>query len=604
MMSHDQNGLDPTSKQQTPKNTITQANGLDCQPQDGEHAEIEELVKNLRRTYRTYHLEWIEHCEAIDRLRVRLSRKKRPALTPVTTTVDISAGIPLSEAAGAIIGPGALSSSSAGITTSLTASGRTTRRTANFSTFGIGDAVTDAQFDLVLAQLGTADQKDPNIRAMKTTATVPDMALLPKDRLVSISDDENDTLVTDPISFYELSSPQTEPISSTSTSGQEHPPWTAQEQEAFEKSYATQPKQFGWIASQVKTKNRAECVIHYYRTKRENKYRNLHLPPQPVVEGKIRELRGKRSRRVPCKTPTTDAPSSSLKPKTLKSTSDAQAAGDEPDDESTEPSADQSELTPRTATAPESSLHHNNNHQDELRLNADLRRMSFDSRSIRTNHAAVTDITTATSNPLPLATNRDQPTPSFSAPSPQSIIDPSRRNLSLSSQGGAADLNGLSIRSAESNHSITAKNENHPKQSETKMQQVNPPPTPSSSHPTTANEEQPAGTTAQPSKSLPRAYKKRKLHSIDTSSIAAATSTSRPVPPTSTLDPVKVAPPPARPETRNLDILNPSSGSTNSLETSNLNVALNGRERPSAQRKAQTGTRQPRGLEVRHSNLY
>ncbi|PLW27334.1 hypothetical protein PCASD_10224 [Puccinia coronata f. sp. avenae] len=77
------------------------------------------------------------------------------------------------------------------------------------------------------------------------------------------SDDKNNTLVTDPIAFYQLTPLKTESASSLP----EISNWAAQEHEAFEKSYAAQPKQFGWIASQVKTRTPAECVIHYYRTK-------------------------------------------------------------------------------------------------------------------------------------------------------------------------------------------------------------------------------------------------------------------------------------------------------------------------------------------------
>ncbi|KAA1091248.1 hypothetical protein PGT21_029531 [Puccinia graminis f. sp. tritici] len=543
MMSQHQDGTATTSKQpqQTDQNqgTTTTTEG----EQDEEQKKLDGLVQNLRAVYRTYHLEWIEHCEAMDRLRLRLTRKKRPTLTPVTTSADISAGIPVSESVGSTTnGGGNQSSSSAGITSSLTATGRTTRRTANFSTFGIGDAVTDAQFDLVLAQLGTADQKDPNIRAMKTTANVPDMALLPNHRLISISDDENDTLVTDPISFYELSQPDMDPNPEPST-------WTIQEQEAFEKSYTAQPKQFGWIASQVKTKNRAECVIHYYRTKRENKYRNLHLPPQPVVEGKPRELRGKRARRGPCKTPTTaDPPTpSSLKPKTTKSTiSDlVPPPGDEPDDESVY----QSEPTPKTSIAPDpsssSSLNNLSSNHTEDRLNADLRRMSFDNRSSQTNQANETDLSTTSTNLVTSSTHRNPATSSFSGPSaPQSMVDSSEKNLIISS--ARAELNNISTRSTEYNPSSVPKNKTSSENTPLKSVDSNPASSAASLPPKINGQQQAADPpTPHPPKLPPRAYKKRKVHAIDSSS-------SRPVPPAE--PPILVDPtPPSRPDARTLN---------------------------------------------------
>ncbi|OAV91428.1 hypothetical protein PTTG_27989 [Puccinia triticina 1-1 BBBD Race 1] len=547
----------------------------------GDQENLDGLVQNLRAVYRSYHLDWIEHCEAIDRLRLRLTRKKRPTLTPVTTTVDIAAGIPACESAANVLNPapiGALSSGSAGITGSLTATGRTTRRTANLSSFG--DAVTDAQFDLVLAQLGTADQKDPNIRAMKTTATVPDMALLPSHRLqLSVSEDQtSDTLVSDPIAFYELNPPDSEPP----PSGYQEPSiWTAQEQEAFEKSYTAQPKQFGWIASQVKTKNRAQCVIHYYRTKRENKYRNLHLPPQPILEGKSRELRGKRTRRVPCKTPTTADPltPSSLKPKPTKSTSDAiPPTGDEPDDESVY----QSEPTPRTATAPTESSSSINNHLTtnngaDDRLNADLRRMSFDTRSIQTSQANETDLSsTATASILvSSSTHRDLPTPTFSAPSPaqSSMVDPSERT-SIVSGDHRARLE-LADPSTESNRSNT------PKPTPTKpLDLLNP----------VASTSLPAKSAEDPTPKWPaRAYKKRKVHAIDTSN-------SRPVPSAHSSSVVDLAPP-SKPDAQTSHTLNPPSGSAYSSEPL-PSAHPNGSDASSAQINGLPVSRQTPGLEA------
>ncbi|WAQ82959.1 hypothetical protein PtA15_3A325 [Puccinia triticina] len=498
----------------------------------GDQENLDGLAQNLRAVYRSYHLDWIEHCEAIDRLRLRLTRKKRPTLTPVTTTVDIAAGIPACESAANVLNPapiGALSSGSAGITGSLTATGRTTRRTANLSSFG--DAVTDAQFDLVLAQLGTADQKDPNIRAMKTTATVPDMALLPSHRLqLSVSEDQtSDTLVSDPIAFYELNPPDSEPP----PSGYQEPSiWTAQEQEAFEKSYTAQPKQFGWIASQVKTKNRAQCVIHYYRTKRENKYRNLHLPPQPILEGKSRELRGKRTRRVPCKTPTTADPltPSSLKPKPTKSTSDAiPPTGDEPDDESVYHQANETDLS-STATA-----------------------------SILVSSS----------------THRDLPTPTFSAPSPaqSSMVDPSERT-SIVSGDHRARLE-LADPSTESNRSNT------PKPTPTKpLDLLNP----------VASTSLPAKSAEDPTPKWPaRAYKKRKVHAIDTSN-------SRPVPSAHSSSVVDLAPP-SKPDAQTSHTLNPPSGSAYSSEPL-PSAHPNGSDASSAQINGLPVSRQTPGLEA------
>lgn len=261
-----------------------------------------ELINHLKSVYRTYNLQWIQHCDAIDRLRARINQKKRTPLTaPIldsnssnTNSIDLPQNIlnlPLNSISTSLSN---LNPSSA----SLTAPSRTTRRNANSTSFGIGDAVTDAQFDFVLAQLGTADQKDPNNRAMKTTAFVPDMALTPahQSTLLSTHSSSDDSLVSDPIAFYNLN-----PISSEqhSTSASI---WSQDERELFQTSYTQQPKQFGWIAAQICSKTRAECVTYYYRTKLTNKYRNLHLLPSLLNDPKPRDIKPKRSRKTNLKT--------------------------------------------------------------------------------------------------------------------------------------------------------------------------------------------------------------------------------------------------------------------------------------------------------------
>ncbi|EGG05839.1 uncharacterized protein MELLADRAFT_36440, partial [Melampsora larici-populina 98AG31] len=100
------------------------------------------------------------------------------------------------------------------------------------------------------------------------------MALTQQQRSVFLHDDHDVTLIKDPIAFYHLqpltaggANPSNE-ISESAESG-----WSQEEQKLFETSYGLQPKQFGWIASQIQTKTRAECVLYYYRTKRSNRYR-------------------------------------------------------------------------------------------------------------------------------------------------------------------------------------------------------------------------------------------------------------------------------------------------------------------------------------------
>ncbi|MBW0536118.1 hypothetical protein O181_075833 [Austropuccinia psidii MF-1] len=269
--------------------------------------DLDNLIDHLKAIYRTYNLAWIDHCDAIDRLKYRLNRKKRTTPTPSSAHLDLSSvGLQINDST--TISSNSIKDHNSNNLSNLIQNGRTTRRTANSTTLGLSDAVTDAQFDIVLAHLGTADQKDPNIRAMKTTAIVPDMIFFNKDRKNSISQDQqddDDTLVKDPIEFYQLNQ------SNHHHHHQNHQSnWTKEEQDAFESSYSIQPKQFGWIASQVKTKTRAECVLHYYLTKRDNKYRNLHSS-NPPIELKPKEIRGKRNKKVPFKPQISNGSSSS-----------------------------------------------------------------------------------------------------------------------------------------------------------------------------------------------------------------------------------------------------------------------------------------------------
>lgn len=488
------------------------------QSHPGQQQQLEPLVQNLRAVYRAYHLDWIEHCEAIDRLRLRLSRKKRPTLTPVTSSVDLSIGLPLTDPGSLLSG----SSNSTGIA-SLTAGGRTTRRTANFSTFGIGDAVTDAQFDLVLAQLGTADQKDPNIRAMKTTAHVPDMALFLQDRILSISDDQ-DTLVTDPIRFYQLDKPQTtDPSTSSEPDHTRHrtSAWTEEEQDTFEKSYAAQPKQFGWIASQLGSKTRAECVLHYYRTKRENKYRNLHSLPQPINEGKNRELRGKRSRKAPCKTSNDPTPLPTLKPKLKPTPDNAQPTGDEADEQSIEPTPTPVLSVHQPNPKPTTDLDHQASPLDEdshePRSNPDpLPPPSTNQSSqIGTSHETFQPNRHPLHSSTPPDSNRDRSVLN----SPKSTIDPlETRAINIDSQ-----LNHPTSTHSPRSDLEPAPTTDHggisPFQSTSRFDpshRASSPLASLGSHPSKANRASFDSTSNSPSWA-PRAYKKRKVQSIDTS---------------------------------------------------------------------------------------
>lgn len=125
----------------------------------------------------------------------------------------------------------------------------------------LGDtARTEAEFEEILAALGDADMRDPNLRAAKTTAVVPDMALSGNMSASEMFDDENGR-VTDPITYYGFD-------------GDHEASWSDPEREAFLRGYLQWPKQFGKVIKRLlPTKTPSEAVLYYYRTKKQFDYK-------------------------------------------------------------------------------------------------------------------------------------------------------------------------------------------------------------------------------------------------------------------------------------------------------------------------------------------
>ncbi|WVQ82410.1 hypothetical protein IAT38_004538 [Cryptococcus sp. DSM 104549] len=123
-----------------------------------------------------------------------------------------------------------------------------------------GDVVsTDADFEEILAKLADNAARDPTMRAHKTAAVVPDM-IFGAERNLRYAD-END-LVLDPLAFYDFE-------------GVGEPIWTTEERATFVKRYLAYPKQFGKIAEGIPNKTASNCVLYYYRTKKEMDYKSL-----------------------------------------------------------------------------------------------------------------------------------------------------------------------------------------------------------------------------------------------------------------------------------------------------------------------------------------
>ncbi|BGP15852.1 DNA-binding protein snt1 [Rhodosporidiobolus nylandii] len=208
---------------------------------------------SLRQQYKALNADWKEHVKRLDDIRDRAHRRQQgyhhqSRSVPQTPSID-SAGMPFFPEPPT---PGP----------SLTG-GRANRR-GGASTLGYGDAVrSEAEFLEILASLETADLRDPDVRAARTAAVVPDMALDPTERreVFETEFDDERYRVVDPVETYGIHAPLDV--------------WTEQEVEAFCKRYAQHPKQFGKIAQDLPDKSPAQCVLFYYRMKNTIDFRSL-----------------------------------------------------------------------------------------------------------------------------------------------------------------------------------------------------------------------------------------------------------------------------------------------------------------------------------------
>ncbi|WVR07248.1 hypothetical protein IAU60_004289 [Kwoniella sp. DSM 27419] len=193
----------------------------------------------LKAEYLSLDEEWRDHCEFLD----ALMEKRGPpppdlyavpgTIIPVVTPGPVAPTTPLPEEV-------------------FNARGNRRR--------GAGDAVTtEAEFEAILAGLADTAAKDPTYRANKTSAVVPDMLPRPERKLRY--DDDND-LITDPLAFYDYQ-------------GNAEPIWTPEERTIFVRRYMAYPKQFGRIADGISNKSASDCVLYYYRTKKEVDYKGM-----------------------------------------------------------------------------------------------------------------------------------------------------------------------------------------------------------------------------------------------------------------------------------------------------------------------------------------
>ena len=204
-----------------------------------------EQIVQLRHQYKLINDDWKAHCRRLDRVKDRIHRRNQPT-TPSTPFIDPS-GLPVYP-------------DPAPLGQSLNV-GRANRRNNNAS-YGYGDAVrSEAEFLEILASLETADMRDPNVRATRTAAVVPDMVVDDSERRELLALEDTRRLVVDPVDFYSLGAPLDL--------------WTEEEVQIFCKRFSQHPKQFGRIAADLSEKSTAQCVLFYYRMKTTIDFRSL-----------------------------------------------------------------------------------------------------------------------------------------------------------------------------------------------------------------------------------------------------------------------------------------------------------------------------------------
>ena len=270
-------------------------------------------IFRLREEYKELDQEWKVHCSRLEKIRDRQKRRQQAAAPPLTPAIDAS-GLPFvaAPATPSILAP----------------SGRMNRRNAAAS-LGYGDAVrSEAEFLEILARLEDADMADPNLRAMRTTATIPDMAIdeSEKELLVSHTFDDENGLVKDPFEHYGLNKAPDN--------------WTEEEIAIFCRRYATHPKQFGKIAAALPNKTTPQCVLFYYRSKKKIDFRAL-------VDKRSRDGKRKKGKKGEVEE---EAPGVKKGPSLLGNLKRSRIQEDDDDEEDEEPQ------TPGSAIARESAV--------------------------------------------------------------------------------------------------------------------------------------------------------------------------------------------------------------------------------------------------------
>ncbi|CAO3608020.1 unnamed protein product [Mucor hiemalis] len=121
-------------------------------------------------------------------------------------------------------------------------------------------ARSEAELLEIIQSLESAEMRNPESRAKKTTATIPPMILDKRERMRTY--DDRSGLVQNPLTYYHTG-PDTGDV------------WNQQEVTTFMESYMMYPKQFERISIAIGTKTACQCVLFYYRKKKKIDFKAL-----------------------------------------------------------------------------------------------------------------------------------------------------------------------------------------------------------------------------------------------------------------------------------------------------------------------------------------
>ncbi|KAJ1981232.1 DNA-binding protein snt1 [Dimargaris verticillata] len=124
---------------------------------------------------------------------------------------------------------------------------------------------SEAELMEIIQSLQHEQMHNPDFRSSRTAAVIPNMVLDPRKRLLLMYNNCNG-LVTSPRAYYEIG----QPLYHTSCGS-----WSLTESDIFIRRYFQYPKRFEKMASAIADKSATQCVLFYYRTKKQYRYKFL-----------------------------------------------------------------------------------------------------------------------------------------------------------------------------------------------------------------------------------------------------------------------------------------------------------------------------------------